>query len=294
VTDIARAFLAACEAELTALKPGNVHAYAAGHGMTVEDFRRSAVAAAPAIAAAGAPVGQRVRRGVEATRAAVGQNTNLGILLLCAPLAAAAEQAGGQAAGQAGGQAGGLRARTSEVLRSLTLGDARDAFAAIVQAGPGGLGRADEADVRQPPTVTLLEAMALAAARDRIAWNYAHGFQDVFRRGLPRLRALRRRGWPQPWAVSGLFMALLAAVPDSHVARRHGSQAAMELRARARPQTRALLAAGEPSAFERDLLLFDADLKQRGLNPGTTADLTVACLFADGLDPDRAPTGGAG
>lgn len=286
MTDIARAFLAACEAELTALKPGNVHAYAAGHGMTVEDFRRSAVAAAPAIAAAGAPVGQRVRRGVEATRAAVGQNTNLGILLLCAPLAAAAEQAGGQA--------GGLRARTSEVLRSLTLGDARDAFAAIVQAGPGGLGRADEADVRQPPTVTLLEAMALAAARDRIAWNYAHGFQDVFRRGLPRLRALRRRGWPQPWAVSGLFMALLAAVPDSHVARRHGSQAAMELRARVRPQARALLAAGEPSSFERDLLLLDADLKQRGLNPGTTADLTVACLFADGLDPHRAPTRGAG
>ena len=61
LTDIAAAFLAACAAELAALKPGNVHVHAAGHGMTVEDFA-AAPAAAPAIAAAGAPVGERVRR----------------------------------------------------------------------------------------------------------------------------------------------------------------------------------------------------------------------------------------
>jgi triphosphoribosyl-dephospho-CoA synthase len=281
LSDIAAAFLAACEAELTALKPGNVHAWAAGHGMTVEDFRRSAVAAAPGLAAAGAAVGLRVRRAVEATRAAVGQNTNLGILLLCAPLATAA------------GRAGGLRAHTADVLRSLTRDDAREAFAAIVLADPGGLGEDDRADVREAPAITLLEAMRLAAGRDRIAWNYAHGFQDVFRRGRPRLRTLRQRGWPEPWAVSGLFMALLAAVPDSHVARRHGREAALELRAAARPRARALLAARDPAACARELLAFDGDLKRRRINPGTTADLTVACLFADRLEPDGAQAGPA-
>jgi triphosphoribosyl-dephospho-CoA synthetase len=35
-----------------------------------------------------------------------------------------------------------------------------------------------------------------------------------------------------------------------------------------------------------DLITFDADLKRRGLNPGASADLTVAVLFARRLDRD--------
>ena len=74
-----------------ALKPGNVHVFADGHGMTAEDFCRERrerprpLSAPPrALGSAGASVGA-----VEAS-GAVGQNTNLGIVLLCAPLAAAA------------------------------------------------------------------------------------------------------------------------------------------------------------------------------------------------------------
>ena len=85
-------YRAACLAELDALKPGNVHAYAAGHRMVVADFVASADVSAPALAQDGAGVGTRIQEGVAATMAAVGQNTNLGILLLCAPLAAAAER----------------------------------------------------------------------------------------------------------------------------------------------------------------------------------------------------------
>ena len=39
-----RAYLEACALELRALKPGNVHVHAAGHGMTAADFERSAAA----------------------------------------------------------------------------------------------------------------------------------------------------------------------------------------------------------------------------------------------------------
>ena len=69
---IAAAFVAACRAELLALKPGNVHVHAAGHGMTVQDFERSAESAAPEIAASGRSVGERILAAVAATRAAVG------------------------------------------------------------------------------------------------------------------------------------------------------------------------------------------------------------------------------
>ncbi len=55
---IAHAYIAACLAELEALKPGNVHRHAAGHGMDVADFETSARVSAPAIARAGARVGR--------------------------------------------------------------------------------------------------------------------------------------------------------------------------------------------------------------------------------------------
>ena len=91
---VATAYIEACLAELDAPKPGNVHRFAPGHRMEVEDFVRSAEASAAPIASRGARVGTRVRAAVDETLKAVGQNTNLGIILLCAPLAAAAEARG--------------------------------------------------------------------------------------------------------------------------------------------------------------------------------------------------------
>lgn len=91
VNAIAEAFIAACRDEIEAPKPGNVHIFADGHGMTVPDFLRSAEAAAPALSNPSLLVGARILAAVEATFAAAGMNTNLGIILLCAPLAAAAE-----------------------------------------------------------------------------------------------------------------------------------------------------------------------------------------------------------
>src|SRR5437879_5043054 len=110
---IAAAFVAACRDELEAPKPGNVHVFADGHRMSVADFIRSANAAAAALTKPGARVGQRILGAVEATRAAVGTNTNLGIILLCTPLAAAAEVA-----------STGLRDALADVLQSLDITDA--------------------------------------------------------------------------------------------------------------------------------------------------------------------------
>src|SRR5258708_12120653 len=79
------AFVAACETELRALKPGNVHVHAGGHGMTVDDFRASAVAAAEPLSRPGLSVGARIEAAITATRATVACNTNLGTVPLAAP-----------------------------------------------------------------------------------------------------------------------------------------------------------------------------------------------------------------
>lgn len=270
---IARAYLGACEAELAALKPGNVHVFAAGHGMSVDDFAAAAAASAPAIAGPAAGVGARLLAAVRASRAAVACNTNLGILLLAAPLAEAVLAAPGA----------GLRARLRRVLAALTIEDARAAFAAIALAAPGGLGTAPAEDVHGDARMPLGAAMALARRRDLIARQYANGYAQVFGFGHTRLCAARARFGASPWAVSALYLGFLARFPDSHLRRKFALGVAREVQRRAAPLDRALMAAADPKILAPALMDFDAALKSAGRNPGTSADLTVATLFADAL-----------
>ncbi|MBP2306443.1 triphosphoribosyl-dephospho-CoA protein [Azospirillum melinis] len=277
----AELFMAVCRAEVMALKPGNVHVHAAGHGMTVEDFLRSAEAAAPEIARSGAAVGERILRAVQATRSVVGCNTNLGILLLCAPLARAAEMA----------EARSLRDRLSAVLAVLTVEDAAAAFEAIRLASPGGLGRAAEHDVAGAATVDLRTAMAAARSRDRIAAQYADGFRDVFDIGVARARSM-----PDSDAVTlaeAIYLEFLTAFPDSHILRKHGEDRATAVLSEAREVHRQIAAASSAALRREHLFVFDARLKWQGTNPGTSADLTVASLLAHRLgdrDVDRKGT----
>lgn len=278
---IRAAFVAACEDELAALKPGNVHVHAEGHGMTVAEFRTSAAVAAVPLCHGGSGLGERVLGAVQATRAAVGQNTNLGILLLCAPLAMAAERAGEGAT---------LEEALHKVLRDAGKEDAVAVFRAIALAAPGGLGEADEHDVRAPPRVGIDVAMRAAAGRDSVARQWSEDFADILRpadpgldparpaTGLAACRDAQARGLDTEAATQLVFLRFLAAFPDSHVARRHGVAVAEALRREAEGALARAEAA--PVAAQGWLLEWDAELKRRGINPGTTADLTVATLFA--------------
>ncbi|HUB65637.1 MAG TPA: triphosphoribosyl-dephospho-CoA synthase [Methylocella sp.] len=268
---IAEAFITACRDEIEAPKPGNVHVFADGHGMTVRDFLLSAEAAAPALSKPASSVGARILAGVEATFAAVGMNTNLGIILLCAPLAAAAESGED------------LHPALRKTLAGLTLADAAATFRAILRAAPAGLGTARRHDVHHEADVTLLEAMREAAGRDRIAFQYASDFVDIFETGLGALAAARRKGWTAPWPVVSVYLAFLAGFPDSHIARKHGFDAALQVQSEARDVRERYKNAAHPEEALQDLLTFDRRLKSSSLNPGTSADLTVASVFADRL-----------
>lgn len=278
---IETAFLAACRDEIDTLKPGNVHRFAPGHGMQAETFERSARASAPQIAAAGIPVGARIVAATRASWDAVGLNANLGIVLLCAPLAAAAERLKPEDG------LTGLRAATASVLAGLDRdagrSDARDAFSAIALAAPGGLGSADAADVREPPTMSLVEAMRLAADRDLVARQYANGFADIFDVGVPEL--LHPPFFPAVSAEPGLgpplaaYMAFAKSFPDSHLGRKFGAATAENVRMRFVELASALEEATDPEDAFALALALDTALKSEGCNPGTSADLTVASLF---------------
>jgi triphosphoribosyl-dephospho-CoA synthase len=268
--DIAALAQLACLLEVSAPKPGNVSPGRHFADLTYEDFLTSAVAIGPAFTrVADQPVGETIRQAIEMTSCWTKTNTNLGIVLLLAPLATAALTAG----------SGDLRHALRHVLDEMTVKDARDVYAAIRHARPGGLGRSDTQDVASEPDVTLLEAMRLAADRDGIAREYATAFAVTFERGAPTLARARADGLSWSDAVVETFLSLLALSIDTHIVRRAGVAAAERVSTLAREALAAggvRSAAGRQAVEEMDRAMRDA---RNSNNPGTTADLTAAAIF---------------
>jgi triphosphoribosyl-dephospho-CoA synthase len=258
----------ACILEVTARKPGNVHPARGFDDTHHLDFLLSASAiAGPLDRARELGVGGAILQAVEATRRVVATNTNLGMILLLAPLAAVPQNEP-------------LRDGVGDVLASTTRDDALLVYRAIRLAKPGGLGEAAEQDVADEPTVTLLEAMRLAADRDLVARQYANGFAEVFDLALPSLRGALDGGLPLESAVILTYLTVLATHPDTLIIRKRGEPEAREAAQRAND----VIAAGWPDTDRSRSLCQSLDdwLRAEGhsRNPGTTADLVCAALFA--------------
>jgi triphosphoribosyl-dephospho-CoA synthetase len=346
-SEIAAAAQLACLLEATAAKPGNVSPGIGFVDLSCEDFLASAAAIGGPLSGAGdRPLGTTVRLAIDATRRWCSSNTNLGMVLLLAPIARAAfaialpgkvrlkpdtteaaevrlkpdttdaevrlkpdttdpevrlkpdttdPEARVEADGinhipvvsgfsrtddaATSGFASALREELRHVLATTTVDDAREVYAAIRHAAPGGLGRVEAQDVAREPDVTLLEAMRLAADRDGIAREYATTFARTFEVGAPALIRARRDGLAWNQAIVEAFLVLLAAAPDTHIARRGGRARAEEVSRVART---VLDAGGVRSDAGRTAIeRMDAALRdpQHIANPGTTADLTAASIF---------------
>ncbi len=278
----------ACLLEVCADKPGNVTWGKEFWDTRFVDFMISAVAIGPALRAApAAPVGETILRAVQDTRRFVHTNTNLGMILLLAPLA--------KEAGREPPHPEGLRAGVSDVLRTLTVDDARRTFEAIRLAAPGGLGRADRYDVQRVEAdvdVTLLEAMRTAQQRDAVAREYVTDFEITFQVGCAALRRFWAEGRSFSDAVVQTALVILSQVPDTLIARKEGPAVADQVSRQAR---QVLETGGVFSTAGREALRrFDHAIRDEHhrLNPGTTADLVAASLFVfltEGGGLDRFP-----
>jgi len=259
----------ACLLEATARKPGNVHPEASFDNLEFEDFVKSANVVAPILAKSSLfGVGLAIESSVMATQAKVAKNTNLGIILLLAPLTAVPLDTP-------------LETGIEKILEELSVEDAKRTYWAINSANAGGMGEVPEQDLSQSPTVTLREAMKLASNRDLIAAQYEHGFELLWSFGIPFLEE-RKKEFRESWerVVLELYLTILAQHPDSLIARKCGFETAEDVSRRAQE----VLDAGWPDegSGKTKLEQFDAWLREEGnrRNPGTTADLTAACLFA--------------
>ncbi len=277
--DVGRAAQAACILEAVSAKPGNVNCHFDFAGTTLADFLLSAVMIGRCMEKADRnPVGRTVLSAVQATRRVVTSNTNLGIILLFAPLAKA----------HAGGD---FRAAIRGVLESLTVADAVLVSRAIRLAVPGGLGKVAAQDVARDPDITLLELMSLARARDSVAREYASGYAITMELAYPALDRHLKQDGNFSSAIVQAYLTVLAEIPDTLIARKKGLKDAQAVSCMA---AKVLRAGGMASDCGREQIReFDAFLRSEGnsLNPGTTADLIAAAIFTyflqQGLDAGR-------
>ncbi|MTI62802.1 triphosphoribosyl-dephospho-CoA synthase [Methylophaga sp.] len=281
-SEIAESVFWACEQEVRAPKPGNVNCFSDGHNMAVDDFIHSARAIAPVMARPGLGVGERILSAIEATRQVVSCNTNLGIVLLFAPLCCAIEQCE---------RFEDLSAELASVLENLSVEDAKLAYRAIRMAEAGGLGQHPEQDISGDPSVTLLEAMQMAAERDQIALQYVSNFNTLWKTGLPGLTSALNSGESVEWATAFAYLKLLSEAPDSLICRKQSREQATAVTEKAKQLVFEMNKNSTLNAYLDRLTAWDNELKQNAINPGTTADLVAATLllhaFQRRLSADR-------
>ena len=296
------AFFKACSLDVRVLKPGNVSFQSPGHKMQAIQFINSLKVVTPIIFDPDKTLGQKIEHSIEASFESAQCNTNLGIVLLCAPIIEALlliakdfskheihiEYIFNH-----------LEKYVVKILENTTVDDTRAVFRAIKNANPGGLGTSKIADVRTEPKISLLNAMRAGVHKDFIAKQYVVYFKDILNQELMcyvkhnniELRKIIEQVDCMKNLekfVQKIYFYWLVEHQDTHIARKFGTDLANKIKNEARS-----LLLDENSLqvdskiknvnikelSEKQLLYWDYSLKQRKINPGTSADLTVCTLF---------------
>ena len=264
-----------CYAEIDALKPGNVHKYSFGHGMTAKDFYKSANIISNYLTQKNSNFGKKILKCVLEIKKEIKQNTNLGIILLLAPVISILLNDGIL-------DKKNLRKKISLLIKKQNIKDSSPIFKAIKIANPGGLGKSKNYDVRFMPKIKLYNAMNYASKKDLIAKQYVTGFSDIFKIGIPAYKKFQSKWGNKSWVLTGVYLTFLKQLTDSHIERKKGKKIAKKVKIEAKKYYKLIKNEKNTKNIDKikeKMLFFDKKLKSKDINPGTTADLTVATLF---------------
>jgi len=280
----------ACVLEASAPKVGNVHPSASFNDLRFADFVIAADRTAEAFAdlTPEQGIGDAIQAAVNASVAGTQTNVNLGIVLLLGPLISG-EPDWQQVSDQTfEAKMATWQFNVAQGVRELDGKQGAAIAAAIAGAGAGGLrekslGDDHPLDVTRTnaPSYDILAAMRIAAPRDRIAKQYADGFDDLFTVVVPTLREHVARCGDLFTGIVHAHIALIAATGDSLIARKCGPAESQRVAALAQECLDVINEARSSESVSASICRLDAFLRSDGnrLNPGTTADLIAAAIY---------------
>ena len=267
--DLKAAYLFSCKKDIELIKPGNVNLLSPHKDTKAQDYLDSATLSSKESFNQNHSLGKRILESVKVTRSQVNVNTNLGIILLCAPVIQSYIDF----------NALDLRDCIKKTLSATSVKDTHDLCAAINISSPGGLGDSDMYDTVSYPNISIKQIMDYSKEYDRISYQYSHNFTDIFDFIIPKLEFLNQRYESLDISLSLLFIEILAKIPDSHISRKFGDKIAKKTSNNAYDLLKILNREYDPDYLAKALNNLDYEYKKKGINPGTTADLLVASLM---------------
>ena len=267
--DLKSAYLFSCKKDIELIKPGNVNLLSSHKDTKAQDYLDSAILSSKELFNQNYSLGKRILESVNVTRSKVNVNTNLGIILLCAPVIQSYIDFNNL----------DLREGIKKTLSTTSIKDTHDLCAAINISSPGGLGDSDMYDTASYPNASIKQIMDYSQEYDRISYQYSHNFSDIFDFIIPKLEFLNQRYESLDISLSLLFIEILAKIPDSHISRKFGDKIAKKTSNNAYDLLKILDREYDPDYLAKALNNLDYEYKKKGINPGTTADLLVASLM---------------
>ena len=267
--DLKSAYLFSCKKDIELIKPGNVNLLSSHKDTNAQDYLDSAILSSKELFNQNYSLGKRILESVNVTRSKVNVNTNLGIILLCAPVIQSYIDFNNL----------DLREGIKKTLSTTSIKDTHDLCAAINISSPGGLGNSDMYDTASYPNASIKQIMDYSQEYDRISYQYSHNFSDIFDFIIPKLEFLNQRYESLDTSLSLLFIEILAKIPDSHISRKFGDKIAKKTSNNAHDLLKILDREHDPDYLAKALNNLDYEYKKKGINPGTTADLLVASLM---------------
>lgn len=283
-------------------KPGNVHRTQNFPDMVFEDFLLSGIAIGETMEKAARKgfkyksktekwdkigLGKMILEAVRETDHWVANNTNLGIVMLLAPISVVAGMSEDETVNW-----DVFRDKIDQLIRSTTSEDAVNLYQAINIADAGGMGEQDDLDVANKSSlqklrddnVNMFRVLEMSSAWDKLSYELTHKMPVTFEIGYPVFQQVKSEKGINEATVQ-TFLTILSRVPDTLISRKFTDAKAGEVSARAQ----AILEEGGILTRKGTSIVgkFDQELIKGGLNPGTTADFTASSIMVAYLDGYR-------
>ena len=266
-------YLYACSKDVEVTKPGNVNIDYPHSDTTAYDFLRSAHDSCDSLFKKDLSLGERIYYSIADSRKNTNVNTNLGIIILIAPIVHSLLNS----------TKNSFRSALKDVIKSSKISDTNLLCKTINLVNPGGLGEREEMNTRSLPKVTLKTIMDKSARYDRLSYQYSTGYSDILDFVVPRILEHKKNIENTDFLLSLVFLEILCEIPDTHISRKFDEKIAKKTSNEARDLIKIINTERSRKRAISRICQLDYEYKNKGINPGTTADLLLSGVMIERL-----------